>query len=187
MKTTLLTASIAVGLSILTFNACASNSGKSTISLGYAQSNASLNNGKEIYHNDEKLSTNQYGLNLKYRYEFNEKLGVIGSLTYTQYVHEYNYFGSSSKFRWKNTSLMAGPTYRFNDYISAYGLIGAVRSEAGFSASGDKDIHKKTALSYGAGLQFNPTPGWAIDASYSYANLKEAKLGTWVLGVGYRF
>ncbi|MDX7998069.1 attachment protein [Xenorhabdus sp. Reich] len=186
MKKTLLTTAIAAGLSILTFSANASNSGKSTISLGYAQSNASAKGGIEIYHNDMKIDAKQYGLNLKYRYEFNERFGVIGSLTYTQYVHEYDFFGSTSKFRWKNTSLMAGPTYRFNDYISAYGMIGAIHSKAGFSFAEDQSL-KKTSLSYGAGLQFNPTPNWAIDASYSYAKLKSVKLGTWVLGIGYRF
>ncbi|MBI6550746.1 Ail/Lom family outer membrane beta-barrel protein [Xenorhabdus lircayensis] len=187
MKKTLLTVAIAAGLSILTFSANASNSSKRTISLGYAQSNASLNDSDKIVFNSMELDTKQHGLNLKYRYEFNEHFGVIGSLTYTQYVHEYNYPNSSVKFSWKNTSLMVGPAYRFNDYISAYGLIGMTHSKAGFSDTEDKDITKKTSLSYGAGLQFNPTSSWAIDASYSYAKFKEANLGTWVLGVGYRF
>ncbi|OTA21163.1 attachment invasion locus protein [Xenorhabdus beddingii] len=187
MKKILLTASVAVGLSILTFNASASNSGKNTISLGYAQSKASSDNGLKIEHNNMELDTKQYGLNLKYRYEFNEKMGIISSLTYTQYTHEYNYFGSISKFRWQNTSLMAGPSYRFNDYISAYGLIGGTRSEVSFSGDEYKENKKETSLSYGAGLQFNPTPSWAVDASYSYTRFKDVKLGTWVLGVGYRF
>ncbi|OTA17323.1 virulence-related outer membrane protein [Xenorhabdus vietnamensis] len=187
MKKILSTTTIIVGLSILAFNANANKSNKNTISLGYAQSNASLKNNIEIYHNDMKMDKKQYGLNLKYRYEFNEHIGVIGSLTYTQYVHEYDYLGSFSKFKWKNTSLMAGPTYRFNDYISAYGLIGATRSKVGFSDAKDNNFKTETRLSYGVGLQFNPTLNWAVDASYSYANLKDAKLGTWVLGVGYRF
>ncbi|SFN88027.1 Ail/Lom family outer membrane beta-barrel protein [Xenorhabdus japonica] len=187
MKKILSTAAIVAGLSILAFNANASNSNKNTISLGYAQSNGSLKNNLEIYHNDEKMKTNQHGLNLKYRYEFNEHFGVIGSLTYTQYVHKYDFYGSLSKFEWKNTSLMAGPTYRFNNYISAYGLIGATYNKAGFSNVEDNNTQTRTSLSYGAGLQFNPTPNWAVDASYSYTNLKYAKLGTWVLGVGYHF
>ncbi|MDC9590152.1 Ail/Lom family outer membrane beta-barrel protein [Xenorhabdus sp. XENO-10] len=187
MKKILLTAAITAGLSILAFNANASHSNKNTISLGYAQSNGSLKNNIEIYHNDKKMSTNQHGLNLKYRYEFNEHFGVISSLTYTQNVHKYDYYGSSSKFEWKNTSLMAGPTYRFNDYISAYGLIGATHSKVGISDAEVNNFETKTSLSYGAGLQFNPASNWAVDASYSYTNLKYAKLGTWVLGVGYRF
>ncbi|MBD2810401.1 outer membrane beta-barrel protein [Xenorhabdus sp. Vera] len=197
MNKTLLAVSIVAGLSIFTFSASASNSGKSTISLGYAQSNSSQNNLGENRINNAKLKKQQHGLNLKYRYEIDESFGVISSLTYTLQSQEDIYPHSSSKFKWQNMSLMAGPTYRFNNYISVYGLIGATNSKISFSESEDKSKFSDTALSYGAGLQFNVTSNITIDASYESTKLKyniskinhviNSNLRTWVLGVGYSF
>ncbi|WP_119711034.1 Ail/Lom family outer membrane beta-barrel protein [Arsenophonus endosymbiont of Aleurodicus floccissimus] len=49
-------------------------------------------------------------------------------------------------------------------------------------------------LVYGAGLQTNPVENLAIDVTYEHTklsfehtNLKNIKVGTWMLGVGYRF
>ncbi|MDX7987236.1 autotransporter outer membrane beta-barrel domain-containing protein [Xenorhabdus sp. 12] len=185
MKKTLLTAAIATGVSILSFNVNASNN--HTISLGYAQS--SLNNDAKIYLNKQKMDNKQHGLNLKYRYEFDNHFGVISSLAYTQNQHTDDNLGHISKYKMSSTSLMAGPAYRFNDFISAYGLLGAVHNKVNFDSS-DKEQNssfKSTSLSYGLGLQFNPTPNWAADVSYSHAKSGELKLGTWAFGVGYRF
>ncbi|PHM46022.1 attachment invasion locus protein [Xenorhabdus mauleonii] len=185
MKHTLLATAIAVGVSIFSFNVNASNN--HTISLGYAQS--SINSDAEIQLANKKMDNKQHGLNLKYRYEFDKHFGIISSLTYTQNQHTDDNLGNISKFKWSNTSLMAGPAYRFNDFVSAYGLLGAVHRKVSFDVS-DKTTNgsmKKTSLSYGIGLQFNPAPNWAADVSYSHAKSGEFKLGTWAFGVGYRF
>ncbi|QLK88716.1 hypothetical protein E3U36_09700 [Arsenophonus endosymbiont of Aphis craccivora] len=49
-------------------------------------------------------------------------------------------------------------------------------------------------LVYGAGLQINPVENVAIDVTYEHTKLsfehttlKNIKVGTWMLGVGYRF
>lgn len=42
-------------------------------------------------------------------------------------------------------------------------------------------------MAYGVGVQFNPLPNIAIDASYEHTKLSDIKVGTWMLGVGYRF
>ncbi|WP_016674751.1 Ail/Lom family outer membrane beta-barrel protein, partial [Yersinia pestis] len=46
---------------------------------------------------------------------------------------------------------------------------------------------EQDSLAYGVGMQFNPLNNIAIDASYEYTKLKDANIGTWVLGIGYRF
>ncbi|PHM73232.1 Ail/Lom family outer membrane beta-barrel protein [Xenorhabdus kozodoii] len=186
MKKALLSSAIVAGLSIVSLTADAS--GKHTISLGYAQSDIKMQVlGDDLNLND--LNKDPRGLNLKYRYEINDNWGVIGSATYTKL--KINYYD----YRWlaignediTYKSLMAGPTYRFNEYASAYALVGAANIEDHFTAS-KLDMRKnKTAIAYGAGLQFNPFSNIAVDVAYEYADLNQAKTGTWVVGVGYRF
>ncbi|MFD0707592.1 attachment protein [Photorhabdus luminescens] len=184
MKRTLVASVVAVGLSVFSF---AANAGEHTISGGYAQGHVKAD---EIKVNDEKLDKkfdeNLKGFNLKYRYELDNNFGVISSFTYT---HKGIEPMPSVKADMDYYSLMAGPTYRFNEYVSAYGLIGAahgkVKSEGSNSNSDFK--YNKTSVAYGLGLQFNPMPNWTIDTSYEYSKLNDIKIGTWVVGVGYRF
>ncbi|WP_445493414.1 Ail/Lom family outer membrane beta-barrel protein [Photorhabdus sp. SF281] len=180
MKRTLVASVVAVGLSVFAFAANAS--GESTISGGYAQSHAKFNG--------EKTDDNPKGFNLKYRYELDNNLGVISSLTYTYLGYDYYRGGRKvAESDMDYFSLMAGPTYRFNEYVSVYGMVGAAHgkvknSDYVDSISGSKS---KTSVSYGLGLQFDPMPNWTIDTSYEYSKLDELKIGTWVVGVGYRF
>ena len=91
----------------------------------------------------------------------------------------------------KYYSLVAGPAYRFNEYISAYGVLGLAHgTDSGSASYGGSSISvddSKTSVAYGAGLQFNVTPNIAIDAHYEYSKLGDFKIGTWILGAGYRF
>lgn len=154
--------------------------GESTISAGYAQSNAKQD--------DIGLDENPKGFNLKYRYEMNDKIGFIGSFTYT--TQDYDFYYGSSKVGSGTLdyySLSGGPSFRFNEYISAYGLIGAAKGKIEASAFGQSESQSKTSMMYGLGLQFNPIPNVAIDASYEYSKLDEVKVNTFVIGVGYRF
>ncbi|MBQ4797088.1 outer membrane beta-barrel protein, partial [Pectobacterium versatile] len=67
--------------------------------------------------------------NLKYRYEVDNQFGVVGSFTYLQdsqtdsgVYNKAQYYGFS-----------AGPSFRFNDWASIYGLVGV--SAAKFTAN----------------------------------------------------
>ncbi|MCC8465418.1 Ail/Lom family outer membrane beta-barrel protein [Photorhabdus bodei] len=183
MKKALIASAVAVGLSVFTF---AANAGEHTISGGYAQSHVKFDG--------EKLDENPKGFNLKYRYELDDNFGVIGSFTLTH--QGYDYYYGSRKIGTGDLdyySLMVGPTYRFNEYVSVYGLVGAAhgKEEAkGNAAVLGYDVEykeSKTSAAYGLGLQFNPMPNWVIDASYEYSKLGDFKVGTWVIGAGYRF
>ncbi|CDG21783.1 Attachment invasion locus protein [Xenorhabdus poinarii G6] len=164
----------------------ANASGEHTISVGFAQSDVKMEEGERLLGKDPR------GLNLKYRYEVNDHWGVIGSFTLTR-VDETLYLGNIAKLNQEITyrSWMAGPAYRFNEYVSTYALIGAAkmsdfRTGSGF---GTYSLHneEKTAVAYGAGLQFNPISNVAVDVTYEYSGLDNAKVGTFVVGVGYRF
>ncbi len=156
----------------LVAHSAANAEARNTVSLGYAQTNAK--------HDDETMKPK--GANLKYRYEFDSQLGVVTSLTYTSKKISEN--DKTTKLTYG--SLMVGPSFRFNEYVSAYATIGAARGKHEITGS-TSDTASKNAMAYGAGLQFNPMENVAIDASYEYSKINDMKAGTWVLGVGYYF
>ena len=95
---------------VLAFTAGTSVAATSTVTGGYAQSDAQGQMNK------------MGGFNLKYRYEEdNSPLGVIGSFTYT----EKSRTASSGDYN-KNQyyGITAGPAYRINDWASIYGVVG---------------------------------------------------------------
>lgn len=165
---------------LITGSFAANAANERTLSIGYAQSNVSLDG------ND--LNGNPQGVNLKYRNEFNDKLGVIVSTTYTSKTYDYYSRGSrvaEGKIKYYSTTF--GPSYRFSDYVSTYALIGIGSGKVDASLRNYSGSSNKTSAAYGAGFQFNPARSWVIDTSYEYSKLDDYKVGTWSLGVGYRF
>lgn len=178
MKRNLLISATVLAISTISFGAQAALN--NTFSVGYAQTTIKLD--------DDKIDDNPKGINFKYNYELNDSWGVIGSLTYTKLTYNYyEYWSKVGSSEVNYFSLTAGPSYRFNDYVSAYGLIGLGHVNQEDKYYGEKDDYNKTSMAYGLGLQVNPLPNIAIDASYEYSKLDDTKFGTWVLGVGYRF
>ncbi|MFS1539295.1 MAG: Ail/Lom family outer membrane beta-barrel protein [Candidatus Phlomobacter fragariae] len=165
MKKVLIRSTLASVFAFMSANSYAV--GESTLSLDYVQNH--------IRGMDEKPK----GFNIKYRYEIDNHWGAIGSFAYTN--KEFNDSNSNADFHYY--SLNAGPVYRFNEYISAYGLIGMARETFEIKESNVAFM----GLAYGVGLQFNPAKNIAIDASYEYSEMKEMKINTWMIGFGYRF
>ncbi|MBL5901087.1 Ail/Lom family outer membrane beta-barrel protein [Lelliottia amnigena] len=163
-----------------------------TVSLGYAQSK--VENFKNIR-----------GVNAQYRYEWDSPLSVMGSFTYMSGDEDQNYFVDSDSVKnhidVKYYSLMAGPAYRINEYVSLYALGGVARTKAdgdtkwvnagdGYTQK-DSISEKSTSFAYGAGVQFNPTADLAINVGYEGTNADlqgdSYSINGWNLGVGYRF
>ncbi|HCM1954409.1 TPA: outer membrane beta-barrel protein [Salmonella enterica subsp. salamae serovar 9,46:z4,z24:z39:z42] len=149
---------------------------KNTVSVGYAYTDLS-----------GWLSGNANGVNVKYNWEdLGSGFGVMGSFTYTTAdIREYGYKQGDADY----TSLLIGPSYRFNDYLSAYVMVGGARghikSNWGYSDN-------KTSFAYGLGVQLNPVENIAVNASYEHASFStdadsDVRAGTWVIGVGYSF
>jgi len=166
-----------------------------TVTLGYAQSKVQ----------DFK---NIRGINLKYRYEWDSPLSLIGSLTYMSGSGSYtpstgsmDIFDGDAKVKYY--SLAVGPAWRFNQYISLYGLLGLNYNKVDYRESwynyegryvymGDTSLNeKKTSLMYGAGVQINPMENLAIDIGYEGSRLdvadKEMSIDGFVLNLGYTF
>ncbi|EKN4774180.1 MULTISPECIES: attachment invasion locus protein Ail [Yersinia] len=178
MKKTLLASSLIACLSIASVNVYAAS--ESSISIGYAQSH--------VKENGYTLDNDPKGFNLKYRYELDDNWGVIGSFAYTH--QGYDFFYGSNKFGHGDVdyySVTMGPSFRINEYVSLYGLLGAAHGKVKSSVFDESISASKTSMAYGAGVQFNPLPNFVIDASYEYSKLDSIKVGTWMLGAGYRF
>ncbi|TXQ60275.1 Ail/Lom family outer membrane beta-barrel protein, partial [Escherichia coli] len=129
------------------------------------------------------------GINVKYRYEFTDTLGLITSFSYANaegeqktHYNDTRWHEDSVRNRW--FSVMAGPSVRVNEWFSAYALAGVsyarVSSFAGdyvtlTSDEGKKQEHltrsdsgrrSHTALTYSAGVQINPTENIVVDLAY---------------------
>lgn len=95
---------------------------------------------------------------------------------------------------------MVGPSYRFNDYASVYGMIGVANNQIKSSYSWDDHSYYGSALSHGSGsknenktnvaysvgLQTNPVKNVVIDVAYEGAAGGLNSSG-FTLGVGYSF
>lgn len=158
-----------------------------SLSMGYTQSRVEHFN-------------NIRGINLKYRYESEMPVGLITSFSYLAGKNGYNEFFSREAslrgdLKFNYWSLMAGPAYRINDYVSFYALAGAGTGKgemkqhmtmAGFSEYSETS-KRKTGFSWGSGLQFNPANNFVIDIGYEGSKIDDAKLNGFNIGVGYLF
>ncbi|CBJ79635.1 Virulence membrane protein pagC precursor [Xenorhabdus bovienii str. Jollieti] len=168
-----------------------------TVTVGYAQSK--VQNFKDIR-----------GVNLHYRYEWDSPVSIIGSFTHMKGDRDYkfsfkhngkNYTGEDS-LDMKYYSLMAGPAYRINDYLSVYGLLGFAHSKADATegayhlrntveVEASKMNRKSTNFAYGAGVEVNPIQSLSLYAGYEGASVKyndnREEINGFNLGVGYRF
>ncbi|NKI73271.1 outer membrane protein OmpX [Dickeya sp. CFBP 2040] len=159
---------------VLAVSAGSAVAGESTVSLGYAQGDA------------QGVQNKLPGFNLKYRYEFdNSQLGVVGSFTYLQDSQTIDNFYNKNQYY----GFSAGPSFRFNDWASIYGLVGVsagkftVNKTDGSSNNSSSDA----GFVYGAGLQFNPVQNVAFDVGYEQSRIRSVDVGSWNVGVGYRF
>ncbi|WP_337261479.1 MULTISPECIES: Ail/Lom family outer membrane beta-barrel protein [unclassified Serratia (in: enterobacteria)] len=165
-----------------------------TVSVGYAQSKV------QNLHNIN-------GVNLKYRYEWDSPVSVIGSFTYMSGKDDYSYLLArdiiNNEAKIKYYSLSVGPAYRFNEFISAYGLLGFNRNKVDYSsqwynyqgsyvlAGSQSGNENKTSLMYGAGVQINPIENVAVDIGYEGSRLNIAgqshDINGFNIAIGYRF
>ncbi|EGG3071130.1 Ail/Lom family outer membrane beta-barrel protein [Salmonella enterica] len=169
--------------------------------------NVIKNEGKADSEMDRYKNLN--GFNIKYRYEFNDEWGIISSITYAQASFDGNYYLSQAadkhysyeghiKSRYLN--IMVGPAWRFNDYVSLYGMAGVAgsrtessysKSDHGYYGSTILNTHEHrnmstTDISYGVGIETNPFNNIVLDLAYegSAGSLRSSGFN---VGLGYKF
>jgi putative virulence related protein PagC len=180
----------------MNFNAMADNH---TVSLGYQQTHI-----KDF----GKIN----GVNVKYRFEWDSPVSIITSFSYmgatesaTEYLGQIGNLGTfdhvtEEKFNYYSLSM--GPAFRFNDYISFYGLVGINHNKAhykerivakspGVTADYNSEKSRGTSFMYGAGVQVNPMENIVIDLGYegSHSGMKDNNhaINSFNVGLGYRF
>ncbi|WP_264625979.1 Ail/Lom family outer membrane beta-barrel protein [Candidatus Symbiopectobacterium sp. NZEC135] len=148
-----------------------------TISLGY--SHGKVTDFKNIH-----------GVTAKYHYQPDGSLGFISSLTYMDGDKKISDHEGSGKINLQYYALLVGPSFRVNEFVSLYGLAGALHLKAkGYDVTGNNESHKLSAntFAYGAGVQIAPAANWTIDVGYEGAAFKDMKLNGFNIGLGYRF
>ena len=162
-----------------------------SVSVGYAQSKVE----------DFK---NIRGVNLQYRYEFDSPVSLLGSFTYMKGDDDQNYFLASdyvqNHVEAKYYSLLVGPAYRLNEYVSLYALGGVTRTKADghttWHNAGDNYVGRETisadstSFAYGAGVIFNPVENFTVNVGYEGTNADlegDRAIDGFNVGVGYRF
>ncbi|EKK3319157.1 Ail/Lom family outer membrane beta-barrel protein [Salmonella enterica] len=152
---------------------------------------------------------NLNGFNIKYRYEFNDEWGVISSFTFAQasFEGDYhlskssdNYYISESHIKNRYFNVMAGPVYRFNDYISLYSMVGVANNRiegaynkndhsyygSAISYEHENQNQNTTNVSYGVGIQTNPFENVVFDVAYE-GSAGSARTNGFNVGLGYKF
>lgn len=150
------------------------------------------------------------GAFMRYRYEIDDEWGVIGSIAYS--TKDYNATAKANKNDNKDriratgkvsgdyVSLMVGPTYRVNDSVSLYGLIGGAYKKASYESNSQEfrdnklvnsakysNSDNKTQLAYGVGMQVNFWQGATLDVGYERSGSGEWKTDAFTVGLGYKF
>ncbi|MGG2142997.1 Ail/Lom family outer membrane beta-barrel protein [Symbiopectobacterium sp. RP] len=150
-----------------------------TLGLGYSQ--GKVNNFKNLR-----------GVTAKYHYQPDGSLGFTGSLTYMGGSKGFDLDGDKANAQLKYYSLLVGPSYHVNEFVSLYGLAGVAQTKgkiSGTDADGDnisfKD--KESSFAYGVGVQISPAANWSIDMGYEGSTAKNIKISGFNIGLGYRF
>jgi putative virulence related protein PagC len=175
-----------------------------TVSMGYAY--ARLNDIAGL----NGINVQYQGINLQYRYEWDSPLSIIGSFSYMKgdkSVAYHDAWGDAYKISAdaKYYSLLAGPAYRLNDYLSLYGLLGVAYSKINGSyqwrnsvgadePDGHLNIHASrhtASLAYAAGVAINPINNLSINLGYEGASVdfygSKKSLNGFNVGIGWRF
>lgn len=177
-------------LTSLSINAIAA---EQTVSIGYAQTK--VDDFKDIK-----------GVNLQYLYETDSlPVGIVVSTSYMSgkkterdsISFEDTTVNFDTKAKIKYFSLLAGPSYSFNEYVSAYGLLGFAHTKLNVDAYlSDPQINlsdkeSKTSFAYGVGLSLNPIENVAVNVGYEGTHAKydgdKIKFNGFNIGVGYTF
>ena len=154
-----------------------------TVSLGYGQSKINESEGLK----DLK------GVNVQYQYETQSPWGAVVSSSYLTGDETLAYDSGRDKIDGKYFSLLAGPSYRFNEYVSTYVLAGfshvkAEVDELDFDGTYHSNAkNSETGFAYGVGLTVNPIQNVAINVGYEGTNVDSTRFNGFNVGVGYRF
>ncbi|HHH6831902.1 TPA: Ail/Lom family outer membrane beta-barrel protein [Escherichia coli] len=158
---------------------------QSTLSAGYLHASTNVPGSDDLN-----------GINVKYRYEFTDTLGLVTSFSYagdknrqlTRYS-DTRWHEDSVRNRWFSAYAMAGMAYsRVSTFSGDYLRVTDNKGKTHDVLTGSDDgRHSNTSLAWGAGVQFNPTESVAIDLAYEGSGSGDWRTDGFIVGVGYKF
>ncbi|MES1006118.1 Ail/Lom family outer membrane beta-barrel protein [Escherichia coli] len=156
---------------------------QSTLSAGYLHASTNVPGSDDLN-----------GINVKYRYEFTDTLGMVTSFSYagdknrqlTRYS-DTRWHEDSVRNRW--FSVMAGMAYsRVSTFSGDYLRVTDNKGKTHDVLTGSDDgRHSNTSLAWGAGVQFNPTEFVVVDIAYEGSGSGDWRTDGFIVGVGYKF
>ncbi|HIB0677682.1 TPA: Ail/Lom family outer membrane beta-barrel protein, partial [Escherichia coli] len=131
---------------------------QSTLSAGYLHASTNVPGSDDLN-----------GINVKYRYEFTDTLGLVTSFSYagdknrqlTRYS-DTRWHEDSVRNRW--FSVMVGPSVRVNEWFSAYAMAGSANSGAGSASTRLSVVHNQNYATSSAGAHTHSLSGTAASA-----------------------
>ncbi|MCD3872254.1 Ail/Lom family outer membrane beta-barrel protein [Escherichia coli] len=164
----------------------------------------------------EGKDKNPQGINIKYRYEITDHFGVITTFTWTRSMTNSQTFidvqpadhtrniknpaaSARTDIRASYWSLLAGPSWRFNDYISVYAMAGMGVANVttdlkindnlnhGADSFSESSSTKKTSLAWAAGAQFNLNESVTLDVAYEGSGSGDWRTSGVTAGIGLKF
>ncbi|OAT21552.1 Ail/Lom family outer membrane beta-barrel protein [Proteus myxofaciens] len=143
------------------------------------------------------------GVIISYRYEPEEKWGLLASILYMK--SDFKQFIDESRFKTlsihnqksKITALLIGPTYRVTPYLSLFIQAGPKKINYKESIyhpeinTTDSTFIESTNMLGQVGIDFNPLKNIAVNLGYFYSNTtvqrRHIELNSLQLSIGYRF
>ncbi|HIE1972606.1 TPA: Ail/Lom family outer membrane beta-barrel protein [Escherichia coli] len=150
------------------------------------------------------------GINVKYRYEFTERLGGIVSLSFASAKKSSTMMTGDRRFHYESlrgryVSVMAGPVWQAGEQVSLYGMAGMAHTRWSDSfqdhrrdevkpgymkktvTAGGGHAARHLSLAWSAGIQFSPAETVVIDLAYEGSGSGDWRTDGFIVGVGYKF
>lgn len=154
------------------------------------------------------------GAFIKYRYELDNSWGAIVSANYllgdygnvlqrkrpTDDPHQFDSYDFKNRVKSDYFTIMAGPSYRINEFISVYATFGMAYSHIGISSHSNQVIsnsyteianssndESRFSVASSLGLQANVWKRVVVDVAYEIAGRGDWMTNGLTLGLGYQF
>lgn len=150
------------------------------------------------------------GINVKYRYELTDSVGVMASLGFAASKKSSTVMTGEDTFHYESlrgryVSVMAGPVLQISKQVSEYAMAGVAHSRWSGSTmdyrkteitpgymketttARDESAMRHTSVAWSAGIQINPAASVVVDIAYEGSGSGDWRTDGFIVGVGYKF
>ncbi|GCW32903.1 outer membrane precursor protein Lom [Escherichia coli] len=187
---------------------------RNVVNVNHFNSSAEYENA--IARGHDGTAKSPLGMSIRYRYEITDELGVIASFTWARSMTNAQAFidvkpsdpsrevknpaaSARTDIRANYWSLLSGPSWRFNEYLSVYAMAGMGVAKVttdlkindnlnhGAGSFSESNSTKKTSIAWSVGAQFNFNESVAMDVAYESSGSGDWRTSGVVVGIGLKF